>query len=321
MVSRSLGRRLAAGLLIFATGTIAIVVILPLIIVALSPSWRPLRSPARSIKYVIAFAISIPGRDKRCSASDVWVSTDRFRKTMARIQAVDTVIETDGDLALVATPAGRFWIPVHDIDTLAEQLAEQKLDVYDRGVRAGDVVLDCGANVGVYTRAALARGAHTVVAIEIAPEPLACLRRTFEREIREDRVIVYPKGVWDKDTTMRLTTNPRSASTADSVAIDRGVEGPEVQLTTIDELVSELHLPRVDFINMDIEGSESHALRGAAKTIATFKPRLEISMEHRQSDPDIIPALVLRLNAHYETRCGSCGFRTGRMQPEVLLAW
>ncbi len=181
--------------------------------------------------------------------------------------------------------------------------------------------MDCGANVGVYTRIALSRGARTVVAVEIASEPLACLRRTFEREIQEGRVILYPKGAWDKDTTLGLTTNPGLALTADSVAINRGVEGPEVQLTTIDEIVSELHLPRVDFINMDIEGSEAHALRGAATTLAAFKPRLEISMEHRQSDPDIIPALVLRLNPHYETRCGSCGMMTGRMQPEVLLAW
>ena len=240
---------------------------------------------------------------------------------MDRIRAADKVVRSDGNLSLVATPSGEFWIPAPDIDTLAEQLAEQKLDTYGHDVRAGDVVLDCGANVGIYTRIALDRGARTVVAIEIAPEPLACLRRTFEREIRVGRVILYPKGVWDKDATLRLTTNPRLASTADSVAINRGVEGPEVQLTTIDELVSELHLPRVDFINMDIEGSEAHALRGAAKTLATYKPRLEISMEHRQSDPDIIPALVLRLNPHYQTQCGSCGMTTGRVQPEVLLAW
>lgn len=44
-------------------------------------------------------------------------------------------------------------------------------------------------------------------------------------------------------------------------------------------------------------------------------------MEHRQSDPDIIPALVLRMNPHYQTQRGSCGMMTGRMQPEVLLAW
>ncbi len=323
MAGHSWGRRLVAGLLISATGLIAVVVLPLQTIFALAPYWRPMHAAASSIMQVAGFAMVMRGRDKRCSAGDVWdaLNGDRFRTTKAQIRTADKVIGTDGNLRLVATPSGEFWIPAPDIDTLAEQLAEQKLEVYGHDVRAGEVVLDCGANIGVYTRVALARGARTVVAIELAPEPLACLRRTFEREIRDGRVILYPKGVWDKDATLRLTTNQGLASAADSVAINRGEEGPEVQLTTIDELVSELHLPRVDFINMDIEGSEPHALRGAARTLATYKPRLEISMEHRQSDPDIIPALVLRLNPQYQTQCGSCGMMTGRMQPEVLLAW
>lgn len=323
MQKRSWGRRLAAGLLLSATGIIAFLVIPSFAIVVLAPHWGPLRAAASPIKRVIAFARSMPGHDKRCSASDVWEALDGrgFRSAEAQIRAADKVIGTDGNLALVATPSGKFWIPAPDLDTLAEQLAEQKLDEYSHDVRAGEIVLDCGANVGVYTRIALDRGARTVVAIELAPEPLACLRRTFEREIREGRVILYPKGVWDKDTTLHLTTSPRLASAADSVAINRGEEGPEVQLTTIDELVAELRLPRVDFINMDIEGSEAPALRGAARTLATYKPRLEISMEHKQTDPDVLPALVLRLNPQYQTQCGSCGMMTGRMQPEVLLAW
>ena len=51
---------------------------------------------------------------------------------------------------------------------LAEQAAQ---DLRDRraDVRAGDIVLDCGANIGVYTRVALNRGAKLVVAIEPAP--------------------------------------------------------------------------------------------------------------------------------------------------------
>jgi FkbM family methyltransferase len=40
-----------------------------------------------------------------------------------------------------------------------------------------------------------------------------------------------------------------------------------VPLTTIDKLVSELNLPRVDFIKMDIEGAEKLALTGGRATI------------------------------------------------------
>ena len=38
----------------------------------------------------------------------------------------------------------------------------------------------------------------------------------------------------------------------------------EVPVTTLDKIVEELRLPRVDFIKMDIEGAEREALRGAS---------------------------------------------------------
>jgi FkbM family methyltransferase len=220
---------------------------------------------------------------------------------------------------LVATSAGKFWIPASDLWALTAELAEQQTGVHGNEIHPGDIVLDCGANVGVYTRAALDQGAKVVVAIDLAARPLACLRRTFEHEIQEGRVIVYPKGVWDRDTTLRMSVN--TATTDNSVALNRGEEGPEVPLTTIDRLVSELKLPRVDFIEMDIEGAESHALQGAAHTIAVYKPRLAISMEHKQSDPEEIPALIQRLNSQYQMRCGICGYTTGRLQPEEIFAW
>lgn len=262
------------------------------------------------------------GRDKRCSPADVWaVTSGHMLQERERILAENKVIERGGGLQLVATPAGKFWVPAADLLALAGELAEQEQGVHGNEVHPGDIVLDCGANVGVYTRIALNQGARVVVAIDVAPEPLACLRRTFEHEIQEGRVIVYPKGVWDKDATLRLSVSSKLASTDDSVALNRGEQGPEVPLTTIDELTSELRLPRVDFIEMDIEGAESHALQGAAHTIALYKPRLAISMEHKQSDPEEIPALIQRLNSQYQMRYGVCGCTTGRVQPEEIFAW
>jgi FkbM family methyltransferase len=40
-----------------------------------------------------------------------------------------------------------------------------------------------------------------------------------------------------------------------------------IPVTTIDTLVSELNLPRVDFIKMDVKGSTERAIRGAAGVI------------------------------------------------------
>jgi FkbM family methyltransferase len=298
----------------------AVIVIPILSVFAMAPYSPRMRTTALSMARTVRAATLLRRRDQRCSLADVWtVTSGHLVRERERIQNLNKVVARDGDLLLVATSAGKFWIPASDQYALAGELAEQEEGVHGNQVHTGDIVLDCGANVGVYTRAALAQGAKVVVAIDLAPEPLACLRRTFEHEIQEGRVIVYPKGVWDRDTTLRLSVN--TASTDDSVALNRGEQGPEVPLTTIDRLVSELKLPRVDFIEMDIEGAESHALQGAAHTIAVYKPRLAISMEHKQSDPEEIPALIRRLNGQYQMRCGVCGYTTGRVQPEEIFAW
>jgi len=49
---------------------------------------------------------------------------------------------------------------------------------------------------------------------------------------------------------------------------------------TIDQLVAEQMLPRVDVIVMDIEGAETDALLGARETIRKFHPFLAIATEH-----------------------------------------
>jgi FkbM family methyltransferase len=170
----------------------------------------------------------------------------------------------------------------------------------------------------VYTRTALARGASLVVAIDPASEPAECLRRNFKQEIAAGRVIVYQKGVWNTETSLELRTNPGMASTANSVAIDRGEGGEIVSLTTIDKLVEELNLERVDFIKMDIEGAESEALQGAVDTVAKFHPRMAVSLEHRPTDPDRIPVLIVELYPDYEYAFSDCVSINGSIQPDVL---
>ena len=130
-----------------------------------------------------------------------------------------------------------------------------------RVFRTGDVVLDCGAHIGIYTREALDSGAKLVVAIEPAPANLECLRRNMSREIAAGRVIVYAKGVWDKEDTLVLNEDPVN-SAADSFVMkpENNVAVRKIPLTTIDRLVSELSISKVGMIKMDIKGATQRAL-------------------------------------------------------------
>ena len=84
------------------------------------------------------------------------------------------------------------------------------------------------------------------------------------------------------------------------VAPGFSIEGREdVPTETIDHLVQTGRIERVDFIKMDIEGSELAALRGAEASLRRFKPRLAISLYHKITDLFEIPRYLDGLGLGY----------------------
>ena len=234
-----------------------------------------------------------------------------------RITAASRVVETEDDgFSLWETPRGKFWVPQADENhppILHWLFAEQESGIYgsgDAGVQPGDVVLDCGANVGTFTRAALEAGAKLVVAIDPSPPVLEALRRNVAEGVAEGRVLIVEKGVWDREDTLPFIMTPANYG-AHHLSLEASDEQSviNVPLTTIDNLVAELNLDRVDFIKMDIEGAEQKALMGAQDTLAKYKPRLAIAAYHSPDDQTRIPAIVRAARTDYEMGCGGCGER------------
>lgn len=266
------------------------------------------------------------GRSPECPFANAVRADANLKEQIAakdRILKASKLLETDAEgYRLYQTPDGPYWIPKGSDYVLPFNLAEQERDIYGtggNGVRKGDVVLDCGANIGVYTRKALNAGASLVVAIEPAPENIECLRRNFRQEIEARRVIVYPKGVWDKDDFLTLNVDPQN-SAADSFLIQRqGAQAVEkVPLTTIDKLAAELNLERVDYIKMDIEGAEPNAITGARQTITKHHPRLALSAYHAPDHPQTLPRMVKEIWAGYRMACGPCAEANYGVRPDVL---
>ena len=226
-------------------------------------------------------------------------------------------------LELYETPYGRYWAPEGSRYTLPFNLAEQAVQLYGRGshfVQRGDVVLDCGANAGVFTRFALNAGAAKVVAIEPAPDNVECLRRNFKDEIHAGRVVVVPKGVWDRSDELELRIEQGNEAAATFVMnLNRVTRTVRVPLVPIDTLVAELGLERVDFVKMDIEGAEVRALTGARETLARHHPRLSIAVYHQWDHPAEVPRAARAAWPQYQVECGPCDAPEQRMvRPDVL---
>lgn len=226
----------------------------------------------------------------------------KWERIHQRIVGSARRVRQEGALQLWDVPdLGQFWIRGTLTKWNSLAFAEQAAGQYwhpSVHFQPGDIVLDVGADYGSVTLKALQAGAKKVIAIEIAPEKWPCLERTFAKEIGEQRVVVMRAGAWDSESTLELG--------GDSVVLERGSHKQKVRVTTIDQMVTELKLPRVDFISMDIEGAEKPALRGAATTLRRYRPRMAIASEHLPDDASAITRTVRAIAPGYEVTCGQC---------------
>lgn len=69
----------------------------------------------------------------------------------------------------------------------------------------------------------------------------------------------------------------------------------EVPMKSLDSLVKELNIPRVDIVKIDVEGAELQVLRGAILTFKKFKPH--VFVEVRSYNEKEFEELIKNLSA------------------------
>jgi len=147
-----------------------------------------------------------------------------------------------------------------------------------RMLRPGATFIDCGANAGFFSVFAndMLQGNGTVVAIEANPRLLEELNRNLEANSIPPpaihRAIASRKGIVDFFVPSRVDVLGGMRPTA--VIRDDEMSRISVPASTLDEIVAELGLERVDVVKIDIEGAELEALRSAEGTIERDRPVL-----------------------------------------------
>jgi len=157
-----------------------------------------------------------------------------------------------------------YWVFVNGYDRQPQVRLSRDL------VRPGDVVLDVGANIGLWAMGAAQRagGSGSVHAFEPAAENYERLRAHVDlnvlRNVRCDR-----RGISDNSGSALIYGASNGNSGMASLVCHPGVDRPEpVELTTLDDYRAEQVIERVNFLKVDVEGAELQVFRGGAGVLS-----------------------------------------------------
>ena len=183
---------------------------------------------------------------------------------------VDNLVQSAGTVQTVlvknAMPeANSFWVlygqhtkPTYLEDAGGGQQAQR--DTALEYIKQWRVCLDIGSNIGQWTRP-LSNRFESVVCFEPNPN----FRECFEKNIKEQNVLLWPYGLSDKEHKAKQDFNS---------TVLKQEEG-DIDCRTLDSF----GLTNVDFVKIDVDGFEIPLLNGARETLTKNNPVINIEMK------------------------------------------
>lgn len=180
-----------------------------------------------------------------------------------------------------------------------------------------DVVIDCGANMGLFSLVSLAKGCKVY-----AFEPSTYMIKNFLEKIEIDNKehFFIEKYALVNETNKKIEmTDPTGGNLGNShmVNIDRKQKEVEddnrinyekkenvtfVEGISLDDWVERNNITKIDFIKADIEGAERLLLKGATNVLKNLHPKLAICTYHFKDDPEILEDIIKKANPNYVIR-------------------
>jgi FkbM family methyltransferase len=171
-------------------------------------------------------------------------------------------------------------------------------------LRPGMTFVDVGANDGAYTVFAARRVGPTgrVVAVEPSSRELERLTANLELNgIANVTAVQVASGDVSGHTPLAIAAYGHEGQNTVGTEVVNPKVGTvrheEVEMRRLDDILDAAGVGKVDFVKVDVEGSEPQVLVGAERTLAVHRPVLQLELEpewlaRRGSSPDDVFRLL-----------------------------
>jgi len=202
---------------------------------------------------------------------------------------VITYITYDEDIQLAVEPD--FNSLVTSVLLAESDWFEYEIEFWRDSIEEGMVVIDIGANVGVYTFSAARRvGANgKVIAVEPLPKCIDLLKETCHLN-NFSNVLICESAVSNQVGKVKFSTDKKNET--NQVLLEEKtpdqVNTITVDALTLDTIPTMYNLEKIDFIKIDAEGHEMQVFHGATEVLKVFKPKImyeNVDGVHRSNLP------------------------------------
>jgi FkbM family methyltransferase len=216
----------------------------------------------------------VPARLRRRIALSI------YDHTSANVKGVDIVVKQPGYKLMVNTKDLIGW----NIFFFSEY-EKGTNNILSRYVKPGDTVIEAGANIGSETilLANLVGDSGKVYAFE--PNKDVFNRLSYNARIlnKKQNITCMEAALGEKDGIIQFNVYPDDFfNSGMSSKYHTATDVIDVKQLTLDSLVKNGEIAKVDFIKMDVQGAELDVLLGATETLSKLRPHIFLEAHENQ---------------------------------------
>ncbi|MDX1463931.1 MAG: FkbM family methyltransferase, partial [Marinirhabdus sp.] len=202
------------------------------------------------------------------------------------------------------TLGSRFWIYQWRVEFLMEWWEYETTPWVRKFVKPGMTVLDIGAHIGYYTDlfSRLVQSHGKVYAFEASPENYPILINNLAAR-RRTNVVAHHRALSDQNGVLNLYVSPGHSNHSLVEGYTEAEETVPVQAVRLDDF---LPGEKIDFLKMDVEGSEPRVLEGMRKIIQASEDLIMlveynyVALGNAYSSPQVLLDLLTELGYQYK---------------------